>query len=496
MTTANYLAVDHGAESGRGVLGRFDGERVATEEVHRFPNVPVRLPDGLHWDALRLLAETETAVAAGAARAGGALDGIGVDTWGVDFGLLDRDGGLVANPYHYRDPRTAGALARAHALVPRDEIYATTGTQDLPFNTLGQLVAMEGSPRLEVARTLLPMPDLLRYWLSGEVGAEATVASTTQLYGHAEGDWARGLIARLGIPAGLFPPLVPAGTAAGRLLPAVGDEIGLPGGGCPPVVAVASHDTASAVAAVPAEGADFAYVSSGTWSLVGVELPSPVLTAAAMRANFTNEGGLGGMVRFLKNVMGLWLLQESRRTWARRGEEYGYDELIALAAAAPPFGPIVDPDHEAFLPPGDQPARLAARCRATGQAPPETPGATVRCVLESLAAKYRWVIERAEALTGRLVRTIHIVGGGARNVLLCQMTADATGRPVLAGPVEATALGNLLVQALARGRLGSPGDIRAVVRRSVTVDRYDPDPAAAPRWDEAMARLEATMAVG
>ena len=481
-----YLAIDMGAESGRGVLGRFDGERVALEEVHRFPNVPVRLPSGLHWDALRLFAETTTALAKAKGSAGAALESVGVDAWGVDFGLLDRDGVLLGNPYHYRDRRTEGMRERATERVSAEEIYRTTGIQEMPINTLYQLLAMEGSPQLAVAEKVLTIPDLLGCWLSGEAAGEATIASTTQLYDPSGGDWARGLIANLGLPGHIFPHLIAPGTLLGHLLAHAAEEAGVKR---LPVIAVASHDTASAVAAVPAEGDRFAYISSGTWSLVGMELPHPVLTTEAMAANFTNETGLGGTTRLLKNVMGLWLLQECRRTWAREGWDLSYEELAGLAAAAPPFGPLIDPDHSSLLPHGDMPARIRVLCRANGQQEPVEPGAVVRCALESLALKYRWVLETLEAVTGRPVEVVHVVGGGSRNDLLCRLTAAATGRPVLAGPVEATALGNVLVQALARGQVRSSAEIRAVVRRSVEVVRYDP-PADRAAWDEAFARMK------
>ncbi len=485
-----YLAIDLGAESGRGVLGRFDGERVALQEVHRFPNVPVRLPSGLHWDALRLFSETTAALVKAASSARTELESVGVDAWGVDFGLLDRDGVLLGNPYHYRDRRTEGMSARASERVPREQIYRATGIQEMPINTLYQLLAMEGSPQLAAAETLLTIPDLIGYWLSGVAAGEATIASTTQLYDPSGGDWARGLIANLGVPPHIFPRLIPPGTKLGRLLPHVAEEAGVER---LPVIAVASHDTASAVAAVPAEGEDFAYISSGTWSLVGVEMPHPILAPEAMAANFTNEGGLGGTVRLLKNVMGLWLLQGCRRTWAREGRDLTYEEMVGLAAAAPAFGPLIDPDHPSLLPHGDMPARIRTLCRAHGQQEPVEPGEIVRCALESLALKYRWVLEKLEEVTGRGINVVHVGGGGSRNELLCTLTAAATGRPVLAGPVEATALGNVLVQALAHGRVGSAAEIRAVVRRSVEVVRYDP-PADRSAWDGAFARMERLVA--
>jgi rhamnulokinase len=489
META-FLAVDLGAESGRAVLGRFDGEQITLEEVHRFPNVPVRLPDGLHWNVLRIAREVKDGIAK-ATRNGGRIESLGVDAWGVDFALLDRDGCLISNPYHYRDPRTEGMDERAFDRMPKEEIYETTGIQFMPINTLYQLLAMEGSPLLQAAQTLLLIPDLISYWLTGEKACEFTAASTTQLCDARSGGWARDLLEKMRFPGHIFGEIVPPGTRLGPLLPEVAEEIGAKEG--LRVTAVASHDTASAVVAVPAESENFAYISSGTWSLVGVELPNPAIAPEGMHANFTNEGGFGGTTRFLKNVMGLWLLQECRRTWAREGREYSYEELTRLAQAVPDAGPLLDPDHPAFLPPGDMPGRIRRFCRETHQSPPEEPGEVVRCVLESLALKYRWVLERAEEITGRRAEVVHVVGGGVRNTLLCQLTADATRRPVRAGPVEATALGNLMVQAYARGYLGSLEEIRAAVRgSSVKVHEYRPT-GSADEWDEAYERLRRVM---
>jgi rhamnulokinase len=485
-----FLAVDLGAESGRTMLGRFDGERMALEEVHRFPNTPVRLPDGLHWDVLRIVQEVKDGLAR-AVRDGGRIESLGVDSWGVDFGLLDRDGALISNPYHYRDARTDGMEERAFDRMPREEIYATTGIQFMPINTLYQLLAMEGSPLLEAAQTLLMIPDLIGYWITGVMACESTNASTTQLYDPRSGKWAYDLLGKMGLPAQIFGEIVSPGTQLGPLLPGVAEETGIRGN--VPVTAVASHDTASAVVAVPAEDENFAYISSGTWSLMGVELPEPAITPDGMHANFTNEGGLEGTTRFLKNVMGLWILQECRRAWAREGRDYSYEELAHLAEASPVTGSLLDPDHPAFLRPGDMPGRIRRFCRETGQTPPAEPGAIVRSVLESLALKYRWVIERAEEITRRRVDTIHIVGGGVRNELLCQLTADATRRPVRAGPVEATALGNLMVQAYSRGYVSSLEEIRAVVRASpVEVRDYRPA-GSTDEWENAYGRLRKIM---
>lgn len=485
-----FVAVDLGAESGRAVLGRFDGERMALEVMHRFPNTPVRLPDGLHWNVLRIIAEVKDGLAK-AARKGGRIESLGVDAWGVDFALLDRDGSLISNPYHYRDPRTEGMEERALGRMPREEIYGVTGVQFMPINTLNQLLAMEGSPLLGAAETLLLIPDLVGYWLTGEKACEFTNASTTQLCDARSGTWAHDLMEKMGLPGHIFGEIIAPGTELGPLLPDVAQETGVKEG--LPVTAVASHDTASAVVAVPAEDENFAYISSGTWSLVGVELPEAAIAPEGMHANFTNEGGFGGTTRFLKNVMGLWLLQECRRSWAREGRDYSYEELTRLAEAVPAAGSLLDPDHPIFLPLGDMPGRIRRFCRETDQRPPEKPGEVVRCVLESLALKYRWVLERAEEITGRRVEVIHVVGGGVQNTLMCQLTADATRRPVRAGPVEATALGNLMVQAYARGYLGSLEEIRAAVRgSSVEVRAYQPT-GSADEWDEAYEKLRRVM---
>jgi rhamnulokinase len=484
---ASFLAVDLGAESGRVFLGSFDGGRVDLRELHRFPNVPVRVADGLHWDVLRISHEVKEGLAK-TAREGEVLASVGVDTWGVDFALLDRDGALVSNPYHYRDPRTEGMGEKAAERVTDEELYRTTGIQFLPFNTLYQLLAFEDSPLLEAADTLLMMPDLIGYWLTGEKACEYTVATTTQLYDLGAGDWARELMRKLNIPARIFPEIVPSGTQLGTLLPEVREETGL---GEVPVTATATHDTASAVVAVPAAG-PFAYISSGTWSLVGVETSRSVTSEGALRYNFTNEGGFGGTVRLLRNVMGLWLLQECRRTWAREGHDHSYEGLVRLAEDAPTFGPLVDPDHPGFLAPGDMPARLRDFCAKTGQSLAGEPGAVVRCVFESLALKYRWVLEKAEEVSGQRVETVHVVGGGAQNTLLCRLTAGATRRPVVAGPVEATALGNVMVQAYARGYVGSLAEIREVVRSSTEVRTYVPE-GSADEWNGAFERFSKLM---
>jgi rhamnulokinase len=469
--SASYLAVDLGAESGRIVLGHFDGGHVSLEEVHRFPNSTVRLPDGLHWDILRILSEIKEGLAKAAREVH--VEGVGIDSWGVDFGLLDGEGALVSNPYHHRDTRTEGLVDKAFKIMPKEEIYQTTGIQFLPINTLYQLLAMRGTPLFDVAETLLLIPDLINYWLTGEKACERTNATTTQLVDLRTDEWSNDLLARFGLPASVLAPIVPPATELGPLLPEVADELGARAD--LPVFAVASHDTASAVVAVPARDEDFAYISSGTWSLVGVETPEPVVTPEAMEANFTNEGGFEGRTRFLKNVMGLWILQECRRQWAREGHEYSYEELARLAKDAPSAGPLVDPDHPAFLAPGNMASRVRSFCEETGQRSPEGPAAVARCVFESLALKYASAIEQAQSLTGRTIGSINVVGGGSQNALLCQLTADASGLPVVAGPVEATAMGNVMVQAFAQDRVGSPEEIRTVVRDSSEASTYEPD---------------------
>jgi rhamnulokinase len=488
--TAKLLAFDLGAESGRGVLGLLEGGRLRLEVIHRFPNGPVRTLDTLHWDVLRLYSEMLHTLRL-CASGHGSLDGLGVDTWGVDFALLGRGGTLLGNPRHYRDPHTEGVMERAFARVGAAEVFRRTGIQFMRFNTLFQLLALQEarSPLLDAAQTLLFMPDLFHYFFTGIKVNEYTDASTSQLLDPATRSWAGDLVGAFGLPGAILGTLVQPGTVLGPLRPAVAAETGL---NPAPVIAPASHDTASAIAAVPASGSSWAYLSSGTWSLLGVELPAPLVNEQVRAANCTNEGGVGGSVRFLKNIMGLWLVQECRRAWERAGTPYSYDELTRLAAAAPPFVSLVDPDDPSFILPADMPAALADYCRRTGQPAPADPGATVRCALESLALCYRWVLERLEALTGRRAEVIHVVGGGSQNALLNQMTADACGRPVLAGPAEATAAGNVLVQALGLGVLGSLAEAREVVRRSFEVRTFMPRQADA--WARPWERFTALKA--
>jgi len=481
----SFLAADLGAESGRVMVGRFDGDRLSLSEAHRFDSRPVRLPDGLHTDALRIFSEIQHGLAAAASQ-GGEVAGIGVDTWGVDFALLDADGLLLGNPYHYRDAIGGTVMESAFGRVPRAEIFGATGVQLLEINTLFQLLRLQerGSAALREARRLLMMPDLFSFWLCGRTANEYTIATTSQCLDVAGGRWAAALLERLSLPAAIFGEIVPPGAVLGGLLPHVAEEAGLP----PlPVIAVGGHDTALAVAAVPAAREGFAYVSSGTWSLLGAEIPRPSIGEASRAANFTNEGGVAGTIRFLKNLCGLWLVQECRRHWGRHGEADPYDRLAEMAAAAPAFRSLVDVDAPEFAAPGDMPARIQAFCRRTGQPAPETKGEIVRAALDSLALKYRYVLAQMEGILQRRLDPLHVVGGGARNRLLCQLAADATGRAVVAGPVEATAAGNVLMQALALGHLGSLAEARDVVRRSFEIATYEPrrDPAV----EDAYARL-------
>ena len=478
----HYLAFDLGAESGRAMLGTLSAEGLAIEELHRFPNTPVRVFSALYWDTLRLWHEIRRGLEIAARERRLALDGVGIDTWGVDYALLGPDGALVDNPRHYRDARTNGIMEKLFEAVPRAEIFARTGIQFIQLNTLCQLYAMklEGSPALAAARTLLFMPDLFNYWMTGVAKSELTIASTSQFYDPCAGAWATGLLERLGLPSGILPEIVAPGTRLGPLLDSV-----WPGPAPAPVVyATGCHDTGSAVAAVPAEGDDWCYISSGTWSLMGAELASPVINETSLAMNLTNEMGVGGTTRLLKNIAGLWLVQECRRDWALAGTEYTYEDLTRLASAARPFTAVIDPD--AFLEPGELPRRIAEYCREKGQAVPATAGEFCRSILESLALRYRQVLESMEALLGRRFAVIHIVGGGSRNTVLNQFVADATGRTVVAGPAEATAIGNMVVQAMGSGAVSGLAEARALIRRSWPLETFAPAPRA--DWDRAYER--------
>ncbi|MGN9777586.1 rhamnulokinase [Micromonospora sp. H33] len=479
-------AVDLGASSGRVMLGRVGPDTLDLTEVERFDNVPVRAGGTLHWDILRIYQGVLDGLRA-AGRHAGPVASIGVDSWGVDFGLLDADGRLLGNPVHYRDGRTDGVADKVTAEVPAAELYRITGVQFLPFNTIYQLAAAAGTAQLAAASTLLQIPDLIAYWMTGTVGAELTNASTTQLLNARTGEWATDLMRRVGLRPDLFPALRHPGDPIGDLLPDVARTTTLTG--TVRVTSVGSHDTASAVVGVPARGENFAYVSCGTWSLVGVELSAPVLTEESRAANFSNEVGVDGTVRYLRNVMGLWLLQESMRAWRAAGLPTDLDALLREAARVPAFTAVIDPDDPVFLPPGDMPTRIANACRTTGQPPPRTPAETVRCILESLALAYRSAVADAQRLSGREVDVIHIVGGGARNELLCQLTADACGLPAEAGPVEAGALGNVLVQGRALAATGADlAAMRSLLRTTQQIRRYEPS-GDIGAWAAAATRL-------
>jgi rhamnulokinase len=480
---AVYAAIDLGAESGRVVCGRLAGGRVELGEPHRFPNRPVRLPDGLRWNLLSLYSAALDGLRAAALDS--TLRSVGVDSWGVDYALLDARGRVLGLPFHYRDERTAGMVERAHARVPRAELYRTTGIQTIAINTVFQLLAEEHEERLAAASQIALVPDLLTSWLSGVVANEVTAASTTGLLDARNGRWAADLIERLGLPSRIFGELVEPGTVVGELLPHH-DLGGLP------VCAVAAHDTASAFVAAPLRDRSSAVLSSGTWSLLGLELDEPELGDEAMAFNLSNERGVDGTTRLLRNVMGLWLLQECRRSLEPTGARE-YEDLLRLADAAGDDVPLFDPDDEDLLRPGDMPKRIASACVRAGQQPPDSTGQLVRSILVSLACKYRLVLEGLEQVTGRSVETIHVIGGGARNAVLCQITANVLGRRVLAGPVEATALGNVLVQARAAGELANLEEMRAVAAASAQLATYEPRDDAA--GEDTYARfLQATTA--
>ena len=471
MTGVTVAAVDLGASGGRVMAGQVNAAGITLHEVHRFPNEPVTAGGTLYWDVLRLYADVRRGLELAARQF--PLASAGIDGWGVDYGLLDEAGGLLGNPVHYRDARTEGVRVP----VPAAELYAVTGTQHLPFNTIYQLAA---TPMLRHAATMLLIPDLLAYWLTGRAGAEVTNASTTSLFDVRAQAWATGLIEKAGLPPRIFPPLRRPGEVIGPISGPNGPGSELP------LITVGSHDTASAVAGVPAAEPDFAYISSGTWSLAGMELDAPVLTEAGRAANFTNETGIDGTIRYLRNVTGLWLLRESLRTWP----EASLGSLLDEAARLPALRFVIDPDDPVFLPPGDMPARIAAWLAGRGEAVPAGPAETVRCILDSLALAYRRAIAEAQSLSGRHADVVHIVGGGARNALLCQLTADATGLPVIAGPAEATCFGNVLVQARALG--AAPGDLagmRALIRSTQPLRSFTPTRDSTRAWAEAAARI-------
>ncbi len=489
MADKVYLAVDLGAESGRVMAGRFDGSTVALEQMHRFPNVSINLGGTLRWNLPGLWSEIQNGLSNAAAQFNGAAVSVGVDTWGVDFVLMNRNDELLGQPWAYRDSRTDGMMQKAFSRVSRADIFASTGLQFLQFNSLYQLLAMcERDPELVAqAQKFLMVPDFFHWCLSGSRVVEFTNATTSQMLSAQSRDWDTDLLRRFEIPTEMFPEVVLPGTNLGTLRTDVADSTGL---GKLSVIAPATHDTGAAVAAVPTSQTgrpDWAYISSGTWSLMGVETQDAILTPLALQRNVTNEGGVDGTWRLLKNIMGLWLVQRCRVAFSQRGHDYRYSQLAQLAADAPPFRSLVDPDRPEFLSPADMTQAIADECRRTDQPVPETEGQFIRCALESLALKYRMVLGWLEELTEVPVSVVHLVGGGTQNRLLNQFTANACGRPVMTGPVEATALGNVLIQSRAAGDLSSLADIRDVVRRSESIDEYTPENTAA--WDDAWERF-------
>ncbi|WP_435163318.1 rhamnulokinase [Paenibacillus glycanilyticus] len=482
---SDILAFDLGASSGRAILGSLKDGKIVTEELHRFPNDPVQTGDRLHWDILRLYHEIKQGLLKAKHKGIQPLS-IGIDSWAVDYGLIAADGSLLGNPLHYRDRSSTGMMERLQEELTPAEIFNRTGIQFLPFNTIYQLYAakLNQSPQLAAAKRFLMIPDLLRYFLTGEMHNEFSNATTTQLYNPLKQEWDGELLQHLGLSQSLFGQVLQPGSPAGNLQPSVQEELGL---GPIAVHAVAEHDTASAVVAVPALERSFAYLSCGTWSLLGTEILEPIMTAEAAQLNFTNEGGFGGTYRLLKNIMGLWILQESRREWERSGQDYSFSELVKLAGEAPAFTAFIDPDDPVFMAPGDMPARVKEYCRKTNQPVPEDAGTLVRCILESLAFKYRYVLEMTERLSGKQFNGLHMVGGGIHNTLLCQWTANAIGKPVWAGPAEGSAIGNLAVQWIARGEFADIWEARRVIRDSFPVTIYGPQQGEA--WYDGYGRF-------
>lgn len=496
MNANVFLAVDMGASGGRVLAGRLDDARLSLEELHRFENGAIRAGGHLYWDVLGLWSHVCQGLRLAAATCGKSVRSIGVDTWGVDFALLGHDDALLGNPFSYRDARTDGMMDLAIHRLGRENIFSQTGLQFMPFNTLYQLLAMkeQRSPLLAAARSFLMMPDVFHWLLTGVKSNEVTNATTTQFYNPLKQTWATELLQALDLPTQMLGELVEPGTCLGPLRADVAAETSLVG---VDVVAPGTHDTASAVMAVPAASGpggrpDWCYISSGTWSLMGVELPRPVVSENCRQLNFTNEGGVEGSTRLLKNITGLWLVQECRRVWSQAGHEHSWESLTRMADGSPPLASLIDPDHASFQAPGDMPEAIRAYCRRTGQPVPGDEGAVVRCAIESLALKCRHVLGATEALVGGRLETIHIVGGGTKNRQLCQATADACRRRVLAGPVEATAIGNVMTQAIAAGAVGSVAEAREVIRRSFPLEEYLPRNGDA--WGDAYERFASLLA--
>ena len=486
MALKKMLAIDLGASSGRGIVGTFDGSRLTLTENHRFSNDPVIVNGRMYWDILRIFHEIKQSITKTVLE-GDAISSIGIDTWGVDYALIDRFGRMLANPTHYRDTRTKGIADYVNETLSLDELYQIAGIQCLDFNTIFQLAAdLRDDPDVFArAERMLNIPDLLNYFLTGNMCNEYTILSTGALLDAKERDYAESILARLGIPRRLFGEIVQPGHRVGKLLPQVLEETGQTDA---EVITVASHDTASAVIAVPTEEEDFIYISSGTWSLMGPELRDPLINEQSQRLNLTNEGGAMGTIRFLKNIMGLWLIQESRRQWKREGKNYSFAQMEAWAREAQPLRSFINPDDASFATPGNMPERIREYCRRTGQYVPQTVGEIVRCIYESLALKYRMTAESIEALMGKPAKVIYVVGGGTKDHFLSQMTADASGIPVSAGPEEATAIGNLMMQLIAAGDVADLQEARRIVSNSFALKHYEPTPERAA-WDEAFERF-------
>lgn len=478
--TKRVLAFDFGASSGRAIIGCFDGDKITLEEVHRFSNDPVSVGGTVYWDVLRLFYEIKQGIIK--AKIAGGFDSIGIDTWGVDFGLIDSEGKLMENPVHYRDARTAGLVDEAFKTMPKEKLYGITGIQFMELNTLFQLISLKKYRpwMLERADKMLFMPDLFGYMLTGKMCAEYSIASTSQLIDIDKRTWSKEILDAFGIKESVFAPLVQPGTVLGELSKEICEECGVDP---VPVISVCGHDTQSAITSVPCEDGDFAFLSSGTWSLFGTELDKPIVNETSMNINITNEGGFDGSTGFLKNIIGLWLIQESRRQWKREGKEYSYADLEKLALAAEPFKCFIDPDAPEFVPHGNIPERVREFCRKTGQYVPETVGEIMRCIYESLAMKYRLTFEKLRECTERDYPVIHVIGGGTKDGLLCQMTANSCDRTVKAGPIEATVMGNVAVQLMSDGSVENIGQARKIVAESSELKTFEPKDT--DKWAEA-----------
>lgn len=478
------LAFDFGASSGRAIIGSFDNGKISLQEVHRFSNDPVKVNGTLYWDVLRLLHEIKQGIVK--AKIAGGFDAIGIDTWGVDFGLIDKDGRLLENPVHYRDPRTAGLVEEAFKIIPREKIYNITGIQFMELNTLFQLISLrrQRPELLERADKMLFMPDLLAYFLTGKMCAEYSIASTSQIIDIENRTWSKELLEAFDIPESLFAPLVQPGTVLGELTDEICEELGVEK---VPVISVCGHDTQSAITAVPCPEGDFAFLSSGTWSLFGTELKEPIVNETSLEINITNEGGIDGTIGLLKNIIGLWLIQESRRQWQREGQDYSYAELEKLALKEEPFKCFIDPDAPEFTPQGNIPRRVQEFCKKTGQYVPQSVGEIMRCIYESLAMKYRLTFEKLCDCTNKDYPVIHVIGGGTKDGLLCQMTANSCDRTVKAGPIEATVMGNVVVQFMSDGTIKDVAHARQAVADSETLKIYNPENA--DEWKQAYPRF-------